>query len=614
METRNITFLFTDIEQSTRLAQRLREHYPRILEQHRSLIREVIREYEGREIDVAGDGFFITYKEPEKAILSAVEIQRRLRIAAWAQEVGLKVRIGIHAGEALQTSTGYTGVQVHCASRICDSGHGGQILVSQEVREMASPEFLEETSMSVLGDFMFKDFHYPCEIYQVHVPGDDSIFPDLRLRPVDKRLAVMPFTGVRADDPASQWGDGIAEELTTALSKFHGMRVITSIPSYVLEASEYSRIEAAKLLKATIILTGELCHENGQVNLDVHLIDTNLGQSVWNKQFSADAHELTAMQDDITSKIVEALECRFSSIEDSEIKRRQTDSIEAYDFYLRGRRFYLQFSTVGMKYALQMFERAVEHDPGYALAFAGIADAHSYLYQHMEPSASTLQKADAASLRAVQLGPCLGEAFTSRANVLALKHNLVEAEEYYKKALDCDPSLFLGWFQYGRMCMASGQLDKATRLFDQASKVQPDDYQSVLLSAQTYEALGSKTLAQTLRQRGVEIASRWIDLNPGDTRALTLAANALASLDQKQKSLKLLKQALTLEPDDSMVLYNAGCTYALLGMENEAMHCLERAYDRGLTLRGWYEHDGNLESIRSSERFKALMARMTVAV
>ena len=614
MESRVITFLFTDIEQSTRLAQQLREEYPRVLEKQRSLIRGVIAEHQGREIDVAGDGFFITYLDAEKAIASAIEIQRRLLEANWASEVGLKVRIGVHAGEALETSTGFTGVQVHCASRICDAGHGGQILASQEVLDLLSPSYLDSVQMSLLGDFMFKDFHYPCEIHQVHVPGDDSVFPDLRLRPVDKRLAVMPFSGVHADDPACQWGDGIAEELILSLSKIHGLRVITSIPSYVLETSEYSHLQAGKILNATNVLTGELCREDGRVHLDVQLIDTGLGKSVWNEQFSADERELISMQDHITTEIVDALECRFNSIQDSEIRRRQTESIEAYDFYLRGRRFYLQFSTVGMKYALKMFEKAVDHDPGYALAHAGIADALSFLYQHMEPSEVTLQKADLASKKAVQLSACLGESFTSRAIVLRLQHNLGEAEEFFQKAIDCDPSLFLAWFQYGRMCLASGQLDKAVRLFEQANRVQPDDYQSVLMAAQAYEALGSKTLAQTFRQRGVEIASRWIDLNPGDTRALSLAANALACLDQKQKSLKLLKQAITLDPDDSMILYNAGCTYALLGMHNEAMHCLERAHARGLTLKGWYQHDGNLDSLRGTPRFEALMEKLKESV
>jgi len=610
VEPRCITFLFTDIEQSTRLAQRLREQYPQVLEQQRSLIREVIEEFQGREIDVAGDGFFITYENPEDAVTSAIEIQRRLRAADWANDVGLKVRIGIHAGEALETSSGYTGVQVHCASRVCDAGHGGQILASQEVKDILSEQFVKDNKMTVLGDYLFKDFYYPCEIYQVHVPGDDAIYPELRLRTVDKRLAVMPFTGARKDDPVSEWGDGIAEELINALSRIHGMRVISSIPSYVLQSSEYSYREVGKILNATSILTGELCREDGRLRLEVQLIDTSTGQVSWEKQFSTDEHELISMQDKVTLQIMDALECRFSAGEDPEIQRRQTESIEAYDFYLKGRRFYLQFSTVGMKYALNMFERAVEYDAAYALAYTGIADAYAFLYQHMEPSSEILSRADLASKNAVKFSSCLGESFTSRANVLALQHKLSEAEEYFKKAIECDPSLFLAWFQYGRMCLASGQLDKAARLFEQASKVQPDDYQSVLMSAQAYEALGSRTLAQTLRQRGVEIASRWIDLNPGDTRALTLAANALASLDQKQKSLRLLKQALTLDPDDSMVLYNAGCTYSLLGMINEAMHSLERAYDRGLTLKGWYLHDGNLDNIRSSDRFKALMERM----
>jgi adenylate cyclase len=257
-----------------------------------------------------------------------------------------------------------------------------------------------------------------------------------------------------------------------------------------------------------------------------------------------------------------------------------------------------------------MFEKAIEADSTYALAYAGIADCYSFQYQHTARSREVIIKADEASEKATKLAPALAEVYASRGIVMALRQQFDEAEKSFLYAIELDPTLFLGWFHYGRTCFSSGKLDKAARLFEQANRVEPDDYQSILLSAQVYDAIDCNDLAQTLRQRGVTIAEKWLELNPGDTRALYFAANAYVFLNEREKSLSLLQRALSLEPDDSMLLYNAGCVYALLGMKPEAFHCLEGAYKAGLTLRGWYENDSNLDSIRDDPRFVRLLEQM----
>ena len=316
------------------------------------------------------------------------------------------------------------------------------------------------------------------------------------------------------------------------------------------------------------------------------------------------------MQGEITSKITDALECSLIPEQLDSIKLRQSHNAEAYDYYLRGRRFYLQFSSRGIELALAMFKKAIETDKSYALAYAGIADCYSFQFQHKEPSQEILDKADKASNKAVQLAPAIAEVHVSRGIVLALRQELNKAEILFLYAVELDPSHFLGWFHYGRACYAAGKHDKAARFFEQANKVEPDDYQSLFLSAQAYDRIDCFDLAQTLRQRGIEIANKCLALNPGDTRALYLTANALVFLDQREKSLDLLTRALSLEPDDSMLLYNAGCIYALLGMKSESLQCLEKSLNAGLTLKGWYENDGNLDSLRNEPRFISMMESM----
>lgn len=604
-----ITFLFTDIEHSTRLAQRLREDYPSLLELHRNVVRDAINKCMGWEVDAAGDGFFIAFKHPDNAVRAAMMIQTG-HAEEWATSQELKVRIGLHTGEALTTESGYTGVQVHCASRICDAAHGGQVLISEESRVLLSREVLEQFETKPLGDYIFKDFNSPCRLHQFMNRGQNLVFPEPRLYPVANRVAVLPLVNVGGAADAADFGMGIAEELIASLGRTPGIRVVARNSAFALNTRDFSIQQIGRKLNATSVLVGETQPKNGHIKISVNLIDTDSGNRIWSGSYNIPRQEIFQTEDEIAQHITTALEGKAVSEQSNSIRDRQTKSIEAYDYYLRGRRFYLQFSTTGMKNALRMFEKAIAEDPVYGLAYAGIADANAFLFQHLSKTANFLEKADAASQKTVDLAPLLAEAHVSRAIVLSVQQRFQESEKEFQTAIEIDPSLFLGWFQYGRACFACGKLDKAARLFHQASKVEPEDYQSVLLAAQVYDDLGEKKLSHSFRRRGVETAFRYLELNPGDIRALYLAANALVFLGEPEKSVSLIHRALSLEPNDSMLLYNVACVYALMSMETEALNCLERACEEGLNFKGWYENDSNLASLRKHPRFVALLEKM----
>ncbi len=608
-----ITFVFSDIEHSTRLAQSLREAYPALLEKHRTVIRKAINQYEGREIDTAGDGFFMTFKNAQYAVLAVTEIQQSFQSESWAKEVDLKVRIGVHTGEALATKTGYTGVEVHCASRICSAAHGGQVLISQSTFN-ALVEQGTDLSFTHLGDFLFKDFNYPTVLFQLNIPGMNHTFPKPRIELDKKRIAVLPFSIQSKDTEHEYVGEGIAEELIVALGKVKGLRVVSRSTAFAVKNEHLEVKEIGEKLKVDSVLEGRLKLVNGQMRISVELIDTNSGLNIWSDQYNSTEDNLIQMQDEITQNITDALECELVPEELGSIQHRQTHNAEAYDFYLRGRRFYLQFSKRGIELALHMFEKAIEADHQYALAYAGLTDCYCYQYSYISRTDDIILKAKKASKKAIELAPDLADAHVSRGNVWALLKEYDQAEQSFQFAIEHDPTLFYGWFHYGRTCFAIGKLDKAARLFEQANEVEPDDYQSILLSAQSYDDIGAHDLAQTLRRRGADIAEKWLDLNPGDTRALYMAANAYVFLNQRNKSLSLLKRALALEPDDSMLLYNAGCIYALLEMKEEALYCLEKAFHEGLTMQGWYDNDSNLDSLRDEPRFQKLIERIRTMV
>lgn len=604
-----VTILFTDIENSTRLAQQLRVEYAELLSKYRSAIRDILDRNGGNEIDVAGDGFFITFKQPHAAVLSAAEMQNVFNAQDWALDVGLKVRMGIHTGAALCSSEGCTGVEVHLAARVCDAAHGGQVLLTHSTRQL-----LEDAGggldIKYLGSFKFKDFNYPVQLYQLNVPGAPHTFPKPRIEPVDKRVAVLPFENQSEDEELEYLSEGLAEELIQAFGKVKGIRVVSRSAAFTMAEESRNIDEVSEKLRATLVVDGTIRLINKKLRISVELVDVATGTNIWSGSFDSSREDLFETQEEITRSIMQALELSLIPEQMEAIQDRQTHNPEAYDFYLRGRRFYWQFSTSGMELAIQMFRKAIEADANYALAFAGLADCYSYQFQHVSNDEEILFKADRASKKAIELAPSLAEGYVSQGIVLGLREKHEEANQYFQRAIEYDPTLFMGWFHYARMNFALGKIERAARLFEQAHRVEPDDYQSIFLAAQAYSDLGNDRLAYDLRKRGIEIADRMLALNPGDTRALYLAANALVFLDEHEKSLLYAKRALALEPEDSMVLYNVACVYALLNMVDEALTCLERSYEAGLNTRGWYQHDSNLDSVRDHPRFQALLEKM----
>src|SRR5207302_8363066 len=165
-------------------------------------------------------------------------------------------------------------------------------------------------------------------------------------------------------------------------------------------------------------------------------------------------------------------------------------------------------------FAQQMFARAIALDPGYALAYAGMADCHSLLYTYWDTSAANLRQADLASRKALELDPDLPEAHVARGLAVSLDKNYAEAEQEFKSALRLDPRLFAAHYFYGRACLAQGKLLEAARLFEKACQLRPDDYQSASHLGSIYAGLGRQDDARAASQQTLDIVQKHLELHP----------------------------------------------------------------------------------------------------
>jgi class 3 adenylate cyclase len=175
-----LTVLHTDIENSTALTRHLREQYPAVLDTHRTVLRAAFTAYEGWEVDTQGDSFFVVFLRATQAVAAAVQIQRALATTSWPQGGAVRVRIGIHTGEPIRTTEGYTGLDVIRAARIKEAGHGGQVLLSASTTAIVQDALLDELSLRDLGAHRLKSLPRPERIFQLLIPGLPADFPPLQ--------------------------------------------------------------------------------------------------------------------------------------------------------------------------------------------------------------------------------------------------------------------------------------------------------------------------------------------------------------------------------------------------------------------------------------------------
>jgi serine/threonine protein kinase/Flp pilus assembly protein TadD len=423
-------------------------------------------------------------------------------------------------------------------------------------------------------------------------------------------VAVIPFADLSPEKDQEYFCVGIAEEIINALMRIENLRVASRTSSFRFKPTEMSSRELGDRLGVRNLLEGSIRKAGDKIRISVELVSTADGYQSWAESYDRELKDIFAIQDDIAQRTVEALQVTLSPKERRAIRQVATTNVQAYDYYLRGREFFFQYRTRGIEFALQMFSKAIELDPSYALAHAGIADCCSFLYMNVERIDANRVRADAASRKALALDPELAEAHTARGVALSLDGRHDAAEQSFESALRLNPKLFDAHYFYARDCYTNGNTEKAIRLYEQASALCPDDYQSPLFIGQIYADLGREEKSRAARLRGVKAAEERLDLNPDDVRALYLGANGLVALGQREKGLAWAKRAMEIEPNEPMLLYNLACIYSLADEYDAAIDCLEKAIDGGFAHRPWLEKDSNLDPLRDDPRFQSMVKKM----
>jgi serine/threonine protein kinase/TolB-like protein/Flp pilus assembly protein TadD len=427
--------------------------------------------------------------------------------------------------------------------------------------------------------------------------------------PPPTALAVLPFADLSPGADQQHFCDGLAEELIHVLGRVDGLRLASRGASFRFRGHPDPGV-VGDALRVTNLLEGSVRKAGERLRITVQLVRTADSVPLWSERWDRELQDVFAIQDEIAERVADALRLVLATGGRDARRLLQPVDAAAYDYYLRGRQYFYRFTRSGVSYAIDMFRRALELDPTYGLAWAGLADCHSWRRMWFAGGPDDLRAADEASARAAALAPRLAEAHAARGLAVSLAGRHDEAAGELAAALELDPGLFEAHYFWGRSCVMQGRLDEAAEHFETAAAVRPEDYQAPRLLALAYGGLGRPAQQLAALRVAVDAAERHLRLNPDDARAYYLGAASLVQLGERERGLEWAERALAIEPREPCALYSVGCVYAVDGQTERGLELLERAVDCGFGSLEWIVNDPDWERVRDSPRFRAVLGRL----
>jgi adenylate cyclase len=425
-----------------------------------------------------------------------------------------------------------------------------------------------------------------------------------------RTIAVLPFVNMSGDPANEYFSDGISEEILNLLTKLPQLKVASRTSSFYFKGKEIDIPMVAMKLHVDSVLEGSVRRSGNRVRITAQLIEVETDSNLWSETYDRELENVFAIQDDIASSIVNALKVTLNPKQRRSIQYVATANVQAYDDYLRGRKYFYAWNRRDSLRAIGMYQRAIAQDPVYAMAWAGLADAYSMRYRFLEADAAYAAKALEASEQALQLDPESAEAHASRGLALYINQRTAEAEQHFETAILISANAFEPYFLYGSCSSSQGDYLKATRLYIRAAEISPNDYLPMIYLAQAYSDMGRKDEEMQIRRRATVLIQQALDVNPHDARARYMGAANFATMGDRAKAIEWADLALRSSSDEPMVYYNAACTFAVLDENQRALELLERAVELGWGDRTWMESDSDLKTLRNNPRFCALLARL----
>ena len=561
------------------------------------------------------------------------------------REPKILIRIGIHEGDVVFEEEGIYGDGVNVASRVQHLAAPGGICISGKVYD----EVRNQPGMKAksLGQVQLKNVRGPMEIFALTGQGlavpkatkqvDEEASVEAR-SPDKHRIAVLPFANISLEAIDEYFADGMTEEIISRLSRIGGFRVIarTSVMQY--KSGEKSVSEIGRELKVGSVLEGSVRKADNNLRITAQLIEVQSEEHLWSDDYDREFKDVFAIQSDIAQRVAEALKVRLMVGEKRQVEKKATKDLQAYNLYLKGRFHWNKRTGEGLREAIEYFEQAIEKDPAYALAYAGLADSNILIAGYgYEPPTEALPRATAAAKKALELDDTLAEAHTSLAGTRFHYYDWLTTERELNLAIELNPSYTTAHHWYAVTLAALGRMDEAIAHEKRALELDPFDlvintyvgwiyyfarqYDLALeqywitleLNPKFYLAhlwLGQAYVQKGMYDGAIAALEEAITLSGGSTLVKAVLGHAYAVAGKRGDAQKMLKELNDLSKERYVPSYYVAAIYAGLGEKDQAFEQLYKAYQEHYMFLNWVKVEPMFDSLRSEQRFIELLRKM----
>ena len=526
--------LSADVEGYSRLMGEDEEATIRTLTGYREAMANLIQQHRGRVVDSPGDNVLAEFSSAVDAMGCAVKIQEELkaRNAELSENRRMEFRIGINLGDVIVEGERIYGDGVNIAARIEGLAEGGGICISGTVYDQVENKLALDYES--LGEQAVKNIKKPIRVYRVGMKAEAAVpkgSGEFRL-PDKPSIAVLPFVNMSGDPEQEYFSDGITEDLITDLSKISGMFVIARNSTFTYKGRAVKVDQVGRELGVRFVLEGSVRKAGDRVRITAQLVDAGTGGHLWAERYDRDLEDIFALQDEVTQKIVAALEVKLTEDEQERLERTYTDDLEAYDYFLQGLEYLHRFTQEANDHSRSMFQKAIDLDPKFAAAYGHLSLTHwlewsfgwTQDFQILEKAFELAQKAAALddSLpeahrilgilylwkkqhdqaialieRAIALNANYADAIWQLGQVLSFAGRPEEAIGLVKKAMRLDPMYPVSYlWDLGHACMLAGRYEEAIVALKRVLHRNPNFHPAHIYLAITYSELGRAKDAQ----------------------------------------------------------------------------------------------------------------------
>ncbi len=662
--------LFTDIVGSTAMMQKDEQHAVSINKRYVDILQQSVLSHGGEIVNDYGDGSLCIFSSATEALRCSIEMQQQFQTAP-----KVPLRIGLHVGEVFFEDGKVFGDGVNVASRVQSLGIANSILFSSEICSKIKNQ--QEFKSVSIGKFHFKNVDEPMEVFALAnegltVPKKEELTGKLKeikkksLRKKlitaaaillllitcfffykqffthtdfinkEKSIAILPFTNMSSDKDNEYFSDGMTDEIITQVSKIPLLKVISRTSVMQYKNSTKSLKQIAEELDVSYVLEGGIQKSGDSVRINAQLIDAGTDQHLWADIFDKNIKEMFAIQSEVAINIANALETKLTPQQKRSLSMHYTENVEAYKFYRKGRSFWDMRSAASYDSAEANYKRALELDPDYAIAYAGLADCYTFNQQGLSQM-EAIQIARDYTNKALMLDSNLAEALTTKAFIQShYDYDWKGAKVAFEKIIHDNPNYSIAHLYYGNVLVFTGNIEAGINETKKALALDPlssvinmvlgrnyydaRNYDQAITQIQktialnpkfwsAYLILGNLFLHKKMYPEAIDAFSK---LPPGMydvglTGMITMSyAYAFSgdTIKAKEEFNKISKEDYTKLSPVSIVPF-----YIYMSNFDEALTLLEKAFDAHALGIIDLKVDPVYDPIRNEPRFKALLKK-----